>query len=297
LPSSAWHIIATDLRPDNFSSLNRVRLRGAEFRKTALRGGGMQRVGIVLLAGALLPGAAAGAMVATAPSAATSTARDPADAAVLPSGTALHAVLNSSLDSKKAKVGEKVEAHTTQAVTIDGRTIVPRGAQLEGHVAEATARSRGDQGSTLAIQFDKAIPRKGQDIPLNVLIMAVAPPQPQPFESAPGPGSDAMGDRGADAAGGSPMAGASRPPNPGEMPGSSVSGGTLSPEQPAERTASAGLPANARGVYGMRNLKLMETKSPQGQTTFLTSTAKEVRLDSGTRLLLLVESKGSTPGH
>lgn len=256
----------------------------------------MRRAGIALLAGSLLIGAA-GTTLANAQSVAASTASNATDTAALPSGTALNVVLNSSLDSKKAKVGEKVEAHTTEAVTIDGRTIVPKGAKLEGHVTEATARSRGDKDSTLAIQFDKAILKKNQSVPLSVLIMAVAPPQPPQFESAPGPGSDAMGDRGAAASGGSPMGSSSHPPTPVEMPGSSASGGTAAPEQRVENTGSAGLPASARGVYGMRDLKLMETKSPAGQTTFLTSTGKEVRLDSGTRLLLLVQTKGSTPSH
>lgn len=249
----------------------------------------MQRVGIVL-AGLLLLGAA-GAVRATAQSAVASTASNGADVAALPSGTPLDAVLNSSLDSKKAKVGEKVEAHTTQAVTIDGRTILPKGAKLEGHVTEATARSKGDKDSTLAIQFDKALLKKDQDISLNLLIMAVAPPQPPQFESAPGPGSDAMGDRGAAAAGGSPMGGGSRPPTQSGIPSSSASDGTASRQQPAEETRPAGLPASARGVYGIKNTKLMETKSPAGQTTFLTSTGKEVRLEGGTRLLLIAQTE------
>ena len=89
------------------------------------------------------------------------------------------------------------------------------------------------------------------------------------------------------------MAGGSRPPNQGEMPGSSMSGGTAAPEQPAERPGSAGLPSSARGVYGMKDLKLMETKSPAGQTTFLASTGKEVRLDGGTRLLLIAQTEAT----
>lgn len=249
----------------------------------------MQRVGIALVAGSLLIGAA-GAGRGAAQSAA-STPSNGTDVAALPSGTPLNAVLNSSLDSKKAKVGERVEAHTTEAVTIGGRTIVPKGAKLEGHVTEATARSRGDKDSTLAIQFDKAILKKNQNVPLNVLIMAVAPPQPAQFESAPGPGSDAMGDRGAAAAGGSPMGGGSRPPTQGGIPSSAASDGTASAPQPVEETRSARLPASTRGVYGIKDTKLMETKSPAGQATFLTSTGKEVRLDGGTRLLLIAQTE------
>lgn len=248
----------------------------------------MNRTGIALLAGSLLVGAAAAMSPTSAQSPATSSTPDPPLAATLPSGTAVNAELNSYLDSKKAKVGDRVEAHTTAAVTIAGKTIVPRGAKLEGHVTEATARSKGDGDSKLAIRFDEAIPKKGEEIPLNVLIMAVAQPQRPLYEAAPGPANDAMADRGAAAAGGSPM-GASRAPNPGtETPGY-PSASSTAPEPTMETAGSGQLPANTRGVYGLKDLKLMETKSEAGATTFLTSPGKEIRLDGGTRLLLIAQ--------
>src|SRR5208282_5103513 len=119
----------------------------------------MIRMGFAILAGALL---AAVAAAQTEPSVVS-----------LPSGTALNAQLNSSVDSKKAKVGDKVEAHTTEDVRYAGKTIVPLGAKLEGHVTEATARSKGDNGSTLSIEFDKAITKKGEEIALSLAIVAV----------------------------------------------------------------------------------------------------------------------------
>src|SRR5271168_4847157 len=99
----------------------------------------MIRMGFAILAGALL---AAVAAAQTEPSVGS-----------LPSGTAVNAELNSSVDSKKAKVGDRVEAQTTEEIKYAGKIIVPKGAKLEGHVTEATARSKGDSGSTLAIQL------------------------------------------------------------------------------------------------------------------------------------------------
>jgi hypothetical protein len=220
----------------------------------------------------------------------------------LASGTALNVELNSSVDSKKAKAGDKVEAHTTEAVKNGAQTIVPKGAKLEGHVTEATARSKGDSGSTLAIQFDKAIPKKGEEIPLNVTILAIAAPESDFSGGSPGPGSDPMANAGGAAAGGSPMS-PSRPQNPtpgipnsANSPAGSVAGSTSS--------ASGGpngrgpLPANSRGVFGLSGVQLMVGTSKANQGTMITSTGKNVRLDSGTRLLLVAQAEvPATPGR
>lgn len=209
-------------------------------------------------------------------------------AASLPDGATLVVELNSSVDTKKAKAGEKVEAHTTEAVKQGSETIVPKGAKLEGRIREATARSKGDNGSTLAIQFDKAILKKGQEIPVDVMIMAVAAPPGDSYAGSPGPGSDPMSGAGAEAAGGSPM-GAARPQNPSagipNYPSDGAAGSATETSRRRELTASS------RGVYGIRDLKLMMVDSGKSKTTVLISSGKAVRLDSGTRLLLIAQAE------
>src|SRR5260370_42256359 len=98
--------------------------------------------------------------------------------ASLASGTVINAALNSSIDSKKVKPGEQITAHTTEAVrSTDGRAILPKGTKLVGHVTQASARSNGQGEAVLAIQFDKAVLKDGQEVPLNVVIIqAVAAP-------------------------------------------------------------------------------------------------------------------------
>jgi hypothetical protein len=216
-------------------------------------------------------------------------------------GTALNAELNSSLDSKKAKAGDKVEAHTTEAVKNGAQTIVPKGAKLEGHVTEATARSKGDRGSTLAIQFDKAIPKKGEEIPLNVTILAIAAPESDFPGGSPGPGSDPMANAGGAAAGGSPMS-PSRPQNPtsgipnsANSPPGSLAGSTNSSS--GGPNGRGPLPANSRGVFGLNGVQLMADPSKANQATMITSAGKNVHLDSGTRLLLVAQAEvPATPG-
>jgi hypothetical protein len=204
-------------------------------------------------------------------------------AAGLPGGTSVNAQLNSSVDSKKAKVGDKVEAHTTEEIKYAGKTIVPMGTKLEGHVTEATARSKGDSGSTLAIQFDKAIPKKGEEIPLNVSILAIAPPQ---NDYSSGPISDPTSATPNPATGGSPM-GTSHTPT--ATPGS-ANYPTLGADGASRGNGSAQLSADSRGVYGLKDLKLMASTAGASETTVITSDGKNVRLDGGTRLLLVAQT-------
>src|SRR5262249_15761815 len=53
--------------------------------------------------------------------------------AMIAEGTAINATLNSSIDSKKAKQGDEVTAHTTEAIKSQGKTVVPKGCKLVGH--------------------------------------------------------------------------------------------------------------------------------------------------------------------
>jgi len=206
--------------------------------------------------------------------------------ATLPGGTAVDAELNSSIDSRKVKVGEKVEAHATEEVDYAGKTIIPKGAKIQGHVTEASARSKGDSDSKLAIQFDKAIPKKGEEIPLNVLMLAVAAPQNDSFADSPGPGSDPMSGVGGAAAGGSPM-GVGRPQAPPTGIPATAPGAPL--DSSAEANRRAQLPASSRGVYGLKDLKLMMVSSKTSQNTVIVSSGKDVHLDGGTRLLLVAQ--------
>jgi hypothetical protein len=253
----------------------------------------MIRAGMAVLAGAMFAAGAA-ALTQTSgqtPTTSSSAAQAEAGTAALPSGTAVNAELNSSVDSKKAKVGDKVEAHTTDDIKYAGKIIVPKGAKLEGHVTEATARSKGDSGSTLAIQFDKAIPKKGEEIPLNVAIVAIAAPQRDFSGGSPGSGSDPITGGGAPTANGSPMATSHPPtPTPGALNYPSAADGAMG------SNGTGQLSAKSRGVYGLGDLKLMATSSEASAATIITSGGKNVRLDGGTRLLLVTpEQVTATP--
>ncbi|HEX8282569.1 MAG TPA: hypothetical protein VF588_04405 [Pyrinomonadaceae bacterium] len=70
------------------------------------------------------------------------------------SGTRLTGELQNTLDVSKARVGDRVVLKTTEAVKQNGQTVVKKGAQLVGRVADVQRRARGEAGSAVTVVFD-----------------------------------------------------------------------------------------------------------------------------------------------
>src|ERR1700730_18282253 len=97
-------------------------------------------------------------------------------------GSGINAELDTTIDAKKAKSGEAVLAHTTEPMkSTDNRAILPKGTKLTGHVTQASSRASGGSETMVAIQFDKAVLKDGQEVPLaNFAIQALAAPSSAP---------------------------------------------------------------------------------------------------------------------
>lgn len=224
--------------------------------------------------------------------------------ATIADGTEINAALSAPVDSKKAKPGDQVTAHSTEAVKAEGKTIVPKGAKLVGHVTRALPRGKGELESTLGIVFDKAILKDGQEIVLNGGIQALAIAQPS--ENA-GAELDSMANAGA--SGGSRGMSGGR----GAIGGvTSTAGGAAGSVANTAGSATSAVPnavgrttagvagtangavggvassgqfaSNSRGVFGLDGLYL---KSAGSNGSIITSAGKNVHLDSGTRMLIV----------
>jgi hypothetical protein len=208
------------------------------------------------------------------------------ESVALARGTALHVELDAPVDSKKAKTGDAVNAHVTEAVKANGQTVIPKNTKLVGHVTQALARAKGDAGSALAVVFDKAVPKTGQEVLLRVVIQAMAA-APR-FMPDPGPDVASINNGGA-AAEGSPMK-PSRT-SPAEVAARTASGGEK-PTNTGNDTgqASAGqLAPNSHGVFGLEGLRLSTDATSAREGSLITSSGKSVHLDSGIRMLLVSE--------
>jgi hypothetical protein len=222
--------------------------------------------------------------------AATQAATAPANDAKIAPGSVIPVQLTKTIDAKKAKTGDEVIARVVQDLkTQSGEVMVPKDTKVIGHVIEAQARQKDQKQSELAIVFDQAV-LKDQPVSLPMSIQAVigeennnnnssgASPSPSPA-GAPMPSSTGT-------AGTSPMAGRSPSGNAGQSsPQGAPTGSTSGGNQ-----ASGPRPqinAQTQGVIGISNLNL-EPNSNAKQGTMLSSEKNNVKLESGTMLLLRV---------
>lgn len=64
------------------------------------------------------------------------------EAVTLPQGTAVHVRLDSALASNRAQAGEEFHATVSEPVVVDGKTVIPQGAPVNGLVVEARESGR-----------------------------------------------------------------------------------------------------------------------------------------------------------
>jgi hypothetical protein len=83
--------------------------------------------------------------------------------------------LQGKLDSKTAKVGDRVVLKTTEKVQTADGTLIPRGTRLVGHITQLQARDATHSYTQLAIAFDHAELKNGQGIAIYTLIRGVNP--------------------------------------------------------------------------------------------------------------------------
>src|SRR5690348_6744 len=81
--------------------------------------------------------------------------------------------LPKSIDARKAKTGDRIEAKTTQDMLSNGKIVIPHDSKITGHITESQGRAKGQKGdstSSLGIAFDTLTLKGGQEIPLHAEI-------------------------------------------------------------------------------------------------------------------------------
>ncbi len=177
-----------------------------------------------------------------------------------------------SLDSKKLKAGDIVVCQTSATLRSRSGLLIPNGTKVIGHVTQAQARGKGATESSLEIVFDKIQLSTGKEIPMKGALQAVGPVL---GDSGPdtGPGGGlGMGGHGGNAA--------DTATTPG--PTNGVAGPNSGIHPLADTRSRPILNAQSQGVLGIKNLEM-------GKDSILTSTEKEVKLESGTQMLIRAE--------
>jgi hypothetical protein len=229
--------------------------------------------------------------------------------------------LTKSLKAKKLKPGDKVKAEVTQDVVSHGKVIIPVETELIGHVTEVSVRDGATAESRLGIVFDRILLKHYHDINFQAVVQAVAPPVvrqsrvDQPSQMLPpsmvgggvrqSSGVSPMGGRTSGTAanrgqvapsaaptmsGGGDITGFQTPLTVKQSPTTSAASGTAAAQleiAPGGKPMSIGMP---QGVTGLKGLSLTSSPSASTPGPVIVSSTDNVKLESGTQILLHVLS-------
>lgn len=108
------------------------------------------------------------------------------------SAPAVLAKFAGNLNTKSAKVGDAIAAKTTKAAKAKDGTEIPKGSKLDGKVIAVQSVKDGNGTSSLAIKFDQVEVKGSAPVPIQGLIVAIAPSS----DSGGGMGFDSVLGRG-----------------------------------------------------------------------------------------------------
>lgn len=203
-------------------------------------------------------------------------------------GSVIPVQLTKSIDAKKAKTGDEIDAEVTEDLKAgNGEIIVPKSTKVVGRVTEAQPRNKEQKESQVGIAFDHAVMKNGNDVPLPMSIQAIIAPSYLSGGNNNGASSEGTAQPSSTPAGGGMTAGNNRASGMGtpqvENPSASAD------DTPAKSNASTHQPitGTTQGVLGIPNLQLAAT-ADSTHGSVLSSEKNNVKLDGGTLLLLRV---------
>ena len=204
-------------------------------------------------------------------------------------GTAFNAILLTPLDASRNKAGDPVTAETAETVTYERSVIFPRGTKIHGHLVRASSARTG-KGSALFVRFDKAILKNGQEVMMNAGIQALVTGRGS-VSNRMAPAAEERG-QGYPSAEDFTVRGTFRIATVVPASTESASHAQSSSGLPATQggmTKQGMLTPDSQGALGGSDLKVYTPLSEGSDGTVLLSAGKNVRLEAGTKLLLVIQ--------
>jgi hypothetical protein len=203
--------------------------------------------------------------------------------------------INSDLNTKKLKIGDKINATVIQDMVSSGKIVIPRGARLIGHVSAVTRLSKTDPISRLALVFDRGERKGGGTLPLHGFVQAMAPPLPDPkLEAIMASSSYGGAENGHPVNGGmmstgqtnasTPITGSRRPSAAEELQQREKA--LEDAEQPKSNVGApqGALSASSRGVFGLPGLALSA-----GPVPVIVTVGQNIELKSRTQIVVSLD--------
>ncbi len=206
-------------------------------------------------------------------------------------GTVFNAALVTPLDASRNKAGDPVTADVTETVTYERSVIFPKGTKIYGRLVRASS-ARSGKGSALFVQFNKAILKNGQEVMMNAGIQALVTGR-GPISGGAAPATQQVLPRES-----FPSADDYTPRDvstPQVVPAShelqsrtDSQSGNLAPTQ-GGMTKQGMLTPDSQGALGSSDIKVYTPLSEGSDGTVLLSAGKNMRLEAGTKLLIVIQ--------
>jgi hypothetical protein len=90
----------------------------------------------------------------------------------IPAGTVIPVMLQTTLDARSAKAGQKIKARVMQDVSLSSQTQIRAGSKLIGRVVDVT-RPTATLGSRIVISFDR-LTMNGAEVPVTTSLRSLA---------------------------------------------------------------------------------------------------------------------------
>jgi hypothetical protein len=203
-------------------------------------------------------------------------------------GTVFNAALVTPLNASRNKAGDAVTAEVTETVTYERSVIFPKGTKIYGRLVRASS-ARSGKGSALFVQFNKAILKNGQEVMMNAGIQALVAgrtpvsndvaPEVLPRQSSPASEDFTPRD-------------VSTPqvvPASHELQSRTDTPASNLPATQGGITKGGMLTPDSQGALGSSDIKVYTPLSEGSDGTVLLSAGKNMRLDAGTKLLIVIQ--------
>ena len=205
-------------------------------------------------------------------------------APLVPAVSTLIGVLTSSLESRSATVGQEFTLKTISDLVVEGQLIIPRGSRVLGHVTEAVTKGKDQSQSELSLVIEKAVRPDGSEVPLQGIIAALVAPQNNSLSDDPTYGLLHSNEPAQRISGSSTVVGSST-----TLPAASKADSTAAVATAKLKGAMdqpTVLDADSQGAYGYEGFSVAWHLITPPPTTVISSKGKNVKLKSGTQMLL-----------
>jgi hypothetical protein len=205
------------------------------------------------------------------------------------------------LDSKSAKQGDSVVVKTNEDVVFPGGADIPKGSKLVGHITNVQPRGDGKENSQIAIQFDRAELKGGQNMAIESVIKSVSPAEGGGAMDNTVPGSYSANPQGAPGATSSSAPGMNGSSSNTANNRAGIASNTTVQPGATDQTTNSGMPAPGSIVARSGNVAIRATAIPgvllandinglpfTNASGMLLGARRDIHLDGGTQMVVAI---------